>query len=110
MQNFSTSLPIPSEEAGGILTVDLSALANNWRKVRERVRQSGAVCSAVVKADAYGIGLEPALSALNEAGCEVFFVAHISEGKRARAINDRAVIYILNGLLPGSAETQSVLM
>ncbi len=103
MQNPSSSYQIPPEEAGGILTVDLTALVGNWSKLRERVRARGAVCSAVIKADAYGVGLEPVLTALAKAGCNVFFVAHVSEGKRARAIDEQAVIYVLNGLLPGTA-------
>lgn len=89
--------------AGGLLTIDLGALAANWRQLRDRV--GGAECAAVVKADAYGIGLEPAVRALARAGCQTFFVAHPSEGVRARQACADAVVYVLNGLLPGSAAT-----
>jgi alanine racemase len=42
-------------------------------------------------------------AALAAAGCETFFVAHLAEGRRARAVAPRATIYVLNGLLPGTA-------
>src|SRR5437588_12656507 len=72
---------IDEATAGAILTIDLSALAANWRFLRDKVQQGtpAAECAAVVKADAYGIGLEPAVRALTKAGCRTFFVAHVSE-------------------------------
>lgn len=86
--------------AGGVLTIDLAALADNWRKLAALA--SPAECAAVVKADAYGIGLEAAVRALVRAGCRTFFVAHLAEGVRARASAPDATIYVLNGLLPGT--------
>jgi alanine racemase len=94
---------IPAAEAGGLLTIDLAALAANWRTLRDRA--GGAECSAVVKADAYGLGIEEAVPALFNAGCRTFFVAHLSEAIRARAATPQAKIYVLNGLLPGTAGT-----
>ena len=85
--------------APGFLTIDLAALAQNWRFLAERV--APARCGAVIKANAYGIGVEAAAPALYRAGCRVFFVAHAGEGKRARAALDLArnfTIYVLNGL------------
>ena len=89
------------QEAGGILTIDLGAIVANWRDLKARA--APAQCAAVVKADAYGCGLEPVASALAAAGCETFFVAHLAEGRRLRAVAPRATIYILNGLMPGTA-------
>ncbi len=81
----------------GVLTIDLAALAANWRELARRV--APARCAAVIKANAYGIGIELAAPALREAGCEVFFVAHVGEGARARAaLGSSARIYVLNGL------------
>ncbi|KAA2237771.1 alanine racemase [Salinarimonas soli] len=85
---------------GAILTIDLGALADNWRTLRDR--SGGAECAAVVKADAYGLGIEPAAAALAAAGCRTFFVAHLSEARRVRHACADATIYVLNGLLPGS--------
>ena len=87
--------------AGGILTIDLGALAQNWRTLRDRA--GGAECAAVVKADAYGLGIQAAVPALSRAGCRTFFVAQLGEAARVRAAAPGATIYVLNGLLPGTA-------
>jgi alanine racemase len=92
---------VPEGQAGGILTIDLGALAQNWRTLRDHA--GNAECAAVVKADAYGLGIEAAVPALSGAGCRTFFVAHLAEGGRARAVAPDATIYVLNGLLPGTA-------
>jgi alanine racemase len=89
--------------AGAILTIDLAALAANWRLLRDKVQP--AECAAVVKADAYGIGLEPTVRALARAGCRTFFVAHVSEALRVRDIDKDCTLYLLNGLTPGFPET-----
>ena len=84
----------------GRLTIDLGALADNWRKLA-RLAAPGR-CAAVVKADAYGIGLAEAAPALWAAGARVFFVAHLSEGVAARRLLPaEAAIYVLNGLESG---------
>lgn len=88
----------PAAEAGGLLTIDLDALVANWRALRDRA--APAECAAVVKADAYGIGLAPAVGALARTGCRTFFVAHLSEAVEARRASAEATIYVLNGLLP----------
>ena len=88
--------------AGAILTIDLDALAANWRALAARVRPT--TCAAVVKADAYGIGVERAVLALAGAGCQIFFVAHAAEGITVRAALPSAEIYVLNGA-PRGAES-----
>lgn len=91
-----------ADKAGSLLTVDLDALVANWRALGKR---AGTEAGAVVKADAYGIGIEPAVTALAAAGCRSFFVAHLSEGVRARKAAPEAAVYVLNGLLPDTCET-----
>ena len=60
-------------------------------------------CAAVIKANAYGIGVSEAAPALWAAGARVFFVAHFSEGIAARAaLPAEAQIYVLNGLESGA--------
>src|SRR3954451_14572854 len=88
-------------EAGGILTIDLAAIVANWRALGARA--APAHCAAVVKADGYGCGLEQVAGALAKAGCETFFVANLAEARRAREAAQDATIYVLNGLLPGTA-------
>jgi alanine racemase len=97
----STASRIPQEMAGGLLHIDLSALAANWRTLRDNA--GGAETAAVVKADAYGTGIEQAVPALAQAGCRTFFVAHLSEAIRVRAVASDATVYVLNGLFPGTS-------
>ncbi|TLG73989.1 alanine racemase [Methylocystis sp. B8] len=85
----------------GVLTVDLSALSDNWRMMARLA--GGAECGAVVKADAYGLGLAPVMRALLAAGCRTFFVANVVEGEAARAVAPDATIYVFDGLVPGAA-------
>ena len=99
---------ISMAHAGAILTVDLDAVAANYRRLRDRL--GGAACAAVVKADGYGLGIERVAPALARAGCRVVFVAHIEEGIRLRQVlNDtgesefvQAVIHVLGGLMAGA--------
>ena len=87
---------------GLVLTIDLGALAANWTTLSALV--SPAECSAVVKADAYGIGIEHAVPALWKAGCRTFFVAVPSEGVRTRRAAPDATIYLLNSFAPEWAD------
>ncbi len=82
-----------------LLTIDLDAVAANYRLLAARA--APARTGAAVKADAYGLGLEPVALALAEAGCESFFVATLEEGLSLRGILPRAEIFVLNGLVAG---------
>ena len=86
---------------GGQLSIDLGALARNWRAL-DKV-SAGALTGAVVKADAYGIGINMASKALHAAGARFFFVATPDEGMAVRAAVPDAHIFVLNGLYPGAA-------
>src|SRR5271165_2683701 len=87
--------------APGRLTIDLGALADNWRALAKLAAPGRT--AAVVKADAYGIGLENAGPVLWSAGARVFFVAHSTEGIAARHILPKeAAIVVLNGLEGGA--------
>jgi alanine racemase len=89
--------------AGGRLSIDLAALAANWCELAERSKP--AKCAAVVKANAYGLGVEHVVPVLLSAGCDTFFVALPEEGIALRRIAPRADIYILNGVYEMSAAT-----
>jgi alanine racemase len=96
--------PGPTEaEAGGVLTIDLAAIEANWKKLSSLTLP--VECAAVVKADAYGCGLDPVVRKLAKAGCKTFFVADVVEGRRVRAIAPDATIYVLNGVMPGTAQS-----
>lgn len=86
---------------GGQLSIDLGALARNWRAL-DKV-SAGALTGAVVKADAYGTGVTMASKALYSAGARFFFVATPDEGMAVRAAVPEAHIFVLNGLYPGAA-------
>ena len=90
----------PAAEAGGILTIDLTAIEANWRALGRRAMPSE--CAAVIKADAYGCGLEQVAAHLVRAGCRTFFVADLAEARRARAVAPDAAIYVLSGLMAGT--------
>ncbi|HEY7245467.1 MAG TPA: alanine racemase [Xanthobacteraceae bacterium] len=89
-------------EAGGILTVDLAAIESNWKALASKTLP--VECAAVVKANAYGCGLDAVTRKLAKAGCRTFFVADLFEARAVRAIASEATIYVLNGMVPGSAQ------
>lgn len=89
--------------AGAVLTVDLAALQANYRLISSRLT-GGATASAVVKADAYGIGIGPAAKALWAAGARDFFVAHADEGVTLRGHLADARIHVLNGAHHGAED------
>jgi alanine racemase len=88
-------------EAGGVLTINLAAIEANWKELGRRAMPSE--CAGVIKADGYGCGLEPVARTLASAGCKTFFVADLGEARRVRGVVQEPTIYVLNGLLPGTA-------
>jgi alanine racemase len=91
----------PELETGGVLTIDVGAIQSNYRALWARV--TPAECAAVVKADAYGCGLEPVVRALATSGCKTYFVAHLAEARAVRSYVPEATVYALSGLPPGAA-------
>ncbi|HSR70874.1 MAG TPA: alanine racemase [Kiloniellales bacterium] len=88
--------------AGAILTIDLDAVRANYRRLLDEL--GGQPCAAVVKADAYGLGLGQVAPALARAGAKVFFTAQLDEAIALRGVLPAAEIYVLNGLAAGPAE------
>lgn len=87
--------------AGGLLTIDLDAVAANYRTLRDLA--APALCAAVVKADGYGLGAEAVARCLQAEGCRHFFVAHLHEGAVLRPhLMRESAIYVLNGPPPGT--------
>ena len=90
----------------GELTIDLATLVNNWRSLRAYVNPgsagAGREVSAVVKADAYGLGVAPVARALYQEGCRTFFVANLSEAvELSQQLPGDRVIYTLQGFDSG---------
>src|SRR5262249_16719164 len=85
----------------GVLPIDLAAIEANWKRLAGMTLP--VECAAVVKGDGYGCGLEPVTTRLYKAGCRTLFVADVAEGRRVRAIAAEATIYVLDGVMPGTA-------
>lgn len=90
---------LPARASQSVLTIDLDAIAQNYRDLR-LTHLSRGTCAAVVKADAYGLGARRVAPALYEAGCRAFYVAHLGEAVAVReALQDPAAsVYVLGGL------------
>jgi alanine racemase len=84
-----------------VLTVDLLAIAENFRMIRGAV--APAEVAAVVKADAYGLGARAVARALTAAGCKAFFVAHMEEALDLRQDLPQATIFVLHGFVASQA-------
>jgi len=79
------------------LTIDLSALAANYRLLVDKF--VGRHVGVAVKADAYGIGVERAAQTFFAEGCRTFFVANLDEGVELRGIlGPGPEIYIFEGI------------
>ncbi|MEM9640839.1 MAG: alanine racemase [Pseudomonadota bacterium] len=86
------------------LTIELDAIAGNWRALNA-LSASDVQTGAVVKADAYGLGVEKVAPVLQAAGAQVFFVAMASEAVPLReVIGPDPEIYVFAGYTPGDAE------
>ena len=86
------------------LTIDLDAIAANWRTL-DRLSADGVQTAAVVKADAYGLGITRVVRALAQAGARRFFVAYAEEGAAVRqALGEGPQIAVLSGHMSGDTE------
>ena len=92
--NLSPSFPV--DELSPILTIDLMALSHNYSALQNK--SGKAKLATVVKADAYGLGIENIVPVLMDAGCESFFVATACEADALRNLSPDNDIYIMNGL------------
>jgi len=104
--SWSAGANIPASSTG-IVTIDLGQVRANWRALAKRVAPAG--CAAVVKADAYGLGAQRIIPALYQAGCRNLFVATPGEAKQALQWAPGATVYVLDGVLPGSARELAAL-
>jgi alanine racemase len=83
-------------EALGRLEIDLAALARNYERLAGFAAPGR--CGAVVKADAYGLGVAPVARCLHGAGCRHFFVATPAEGAELRRCLPDDEIFVFDGL------------
>ena len=86
-----------------LITIDLDALARNYRFLRDT---SGVEAAPAVKADGYGLGAVEVSRRLATEGAKSFYVARLAEGVALRAaLGHGPTIRVLDGVTPGSAET-----
>ena len=88
----------------GHLTIDLAALADNWRAL-DAASGAGVETGAVVKANGYGLGAGPVARTLARAGARRFFIAVAEEGPALREVlGGGPDIYVFGGHMAGDAE------
>ena len=90
--------------ATATLTIDLDAIAANWRRL-DRLTGPDVQTAAVIKADAYGLGVTRVARTLAQAGARRFFVANAEEGAAVRqALGEGPQIAVLSGHMSGDTE------
>ena len=92
---------LAAEQSYARLRVDLAALVANYRTLCDTAVPSQ--CAAVVKADAYGLGLDEVSQALAAEGCQCFFVSEVYEGLLLRELLPQVEIFILSGITHSTA-------
>ena len=92
-------------QAPARLIVDLAAIRENYLLLK--VLSGTAECAVVLKANAYGLGVQQVAPELYSAGARTFFVAFLSEAlvlkKSLGTLND-VTIYVLEGNAPDSEQ------
>lgn len=82
--------------------IQTRALENNYRLIRQ-LAGPDIECLAIVKANAYGHGLNLCAPAAVRAGARWLGVTSVEEGAAARAVCPDARIVVMAGLFPGQA-------
>jgi alanine racemase len=90
--------------SSGVLTVSLSAVASNFRRIQRHVGPKVEV-GGVVKANAYGLGVDRVAPALEAEGCRTFLVATLNEGIEVRTlVSEGAAVVAMGGVAHGRAD------
>ncbi len=85
--------------ANATLLVNLSTLRANYQLLKNRHARKN--IAAVVKANAYGLGVAEVSKALAAEGCELFFVATLDEAIELRGVLPDVDIAVFNGIFKG---------
>lgn len=94
---------LPQPQARCWADIDLAALERNLRHIQAGL-PADLKYVAVVKADAYGHGIQPVVSRLMQCGADMFAVANVGEGMQIREIGSGWPILVLSPVLPGEEE------
>lgn len=79
-----------------VVTINLTHLVENYTYLKNLAPH--AIAAGVVKNDAYGLGVQNVVPALEKAGCPAYFVALAVEGAQVRRLAPKADIYVLQGM------------
>ena len=82
--------------ASATLSIDTAALRANYQLLRARHAKKN--IAAVVKANAYGLGMPEVAKILAGEGCPLFFVATLEEAIELRGVLPEAKIAVFNGI------------
>ena len=98
--------PFPAHTA--TLSISTKAICRNWARL-DALSDATCQTGAVIKADAYGLGMEPISLALYEAGCRLFFAARLHEAIAlsqafAQKSYEGARIIVFDGMIAGQEE------
>lgn len=88
----------------GLLTIDLAALADNYRLFQDKVGENCLV-AGIVKANAYGLGAQKVVATLIKSGCRQFFVATLQEAVSLKSLFPDISIAVLGGLFLGAEKS-----
>src|SRR5690606_6698932 len=99
---FEVDIP---PQAMGVVVVDTNAIAHNYHHMCSLLKPGGKL-GAVVKANAYGVGVAPVARKLFLTGCRDFFVVNIDEAIKLRQTlpDPQARIYVFNGVTAGTED------
>lgn len=90
-----------SQTQSSVLTIDLGALADNYRMFQSMVTKTCEI-AGVIKANAYGIGAEQVFNKLKSLNCPQFFVANLDEALSLRKHDNTANIAVFGSLIKGA--------
>ena len=106
---MNAAYSVNKKTAGPWVDIDLGALCANYAFIRDQ--SNGVNTAAVVKCDAYGLGLEAVARALaTRENCQSFFVTYPEEGVALRDClgASEPEIFVFNGPLPETIDRKSV--
>ena len=80
------------------IKVNLINIRKNFLKIKSLLNLNKTICAAVVKSDAYGLGLSQVTSTLCQLGCQDFWVTNLEEAYIIKKISHISRIYIFQGI------------
>lgn len=80
------------------IKINLENIKKNYLKLQSVINTKKTICSAVVKANAYGLGISQITQALSNVGCKDFWVANLNEAYLVKNNSQISRIYVFQGI------------